>query len=131
MALRTVTVLALLMWVPSTEALLAPPVTCYILDGFLLLYCIIFTALFFKLKLKSENNSNEASNTGGGEDRTYEELPPAGPSSGAVPKRRPGATEGTYQTLQSNQPEGAYQVIEATKTKGRTKSKEPSQPEAE
>uniref|UniRef100_A0A8B9HV72 Uncharacterized protein n=1 Tax=Astyanax mexicanus TaxID=7994 RepID=A0A8B9HV72_ASTMX len=37
----------------TTEAMsLSDPVTCYILDAVLLLYCIIFTALYFRIKVR-------------------------------------------------------------------------------
>lgn len=117
MAMRTAAMLVLLILVPSTEASLSPPVVCYILDGFLLLYCIVFTALFFQQKLKSKEAS-PPSNMAAGEDPTYEELPPASPSSGAIPKRRQGATEDTYQTLQSSTQEDSYQVLKGGKTRG-------------
>lgn len=34
------------------ELWLTSPVTCYILDGFLIIYCLITTALFFREKVR-------------------------------------------------------------------------------
>uniref|UniRef100_A0A3B1J4U0 High affinity immunoglobulin epsilon receptor subunit gamma n=1 Tax=Astyanax mexicanus TaxID=7994 RepID=A0A3B1J4U0_ASTMX len=43
----------------TTEAMsLSDPVTCYILDAVLLLYCIIFTALYFRIKVRLGLNKN-------------------------------------------------------------------------
>ncbi|XP_072542372.1 CD247 antigen like [Salminus brasiliensis] len=39
---------------------LSDPVTCYILDAVLLLYCIIFTALYFRIKFSRLQSDNSA-----------------------------------------------------------------------
>ncbi|XP_067083830.1 CD247 antigen like isoform X2 [Osmerus mordax] len=96
MALRTAAVFVLLQRVSSAEASLSTPVTCYILDGFLLLYCIVFTGLFFREKL----------------------LHSTFPSN--VAKRRQEEGDRTYQTLGDVESD-PYQMIESTKTKSRAR----------
>ncbi|XP_067301172.1 CD247 antigen like [Pseudorasbora parva] len=51
---RTSTLLFLATYVSSAEASLSDPTNCYILDVFLLLYSIIFTALYFREKFTKE-----------------------------------------------------------------------------
>ncbi|CAL8370737.1 unnamed protein product [Arctogadus glacialis] len=47
-----------LMLIYSTEAYLNDPAVCYMLDGILIFYCIIVTALFFNIKdLQSEGGN--------------------------------------------------------------------------
>ncbi|XP_067083821.1 CD247 antigen like isoform X1 [Osmerus mordax] len=121
MALRTAAVFVLLQRVSSAEASLSTPVTCYILDGFLLLYCIVFTGLFFREKLlHSTFPSNVASNTDNDANGNYEEQNLADPSSGAIPKRRQEEGDRTYQTLGDVESD-PYQMIESTKTKSRAR----------
>ncbi|XP_071395355.1 CD247 antigen like isoform X2 [Centroberyx affinis] len=84
--------------VSSTEAYLTEPVICYILDGFLVLYCIIATALL--LREKFSNLQSEA----------------VGDS--ACQKQE--ANDAIYQDLQIPEGTDAYQVIE---TKGRIQAR--------
>ncbi|XP_026861025.2 CD247 antigen like [Electrophorus electricus] len=49
---RTDALLFLALSVSSAEAMSwSDPITCYVLDAVLLLYCIVFTALYFRIKL--------------------------------------------------------------------------------
>ena len=45
-----------------SEAYLTDPAVCYILDGILLFYCIVVTALFFNIKVRFINFNNSTSN---------------------------------------------------------------------
>ncbi|XP_051761164.1 CD247 antigen like [Ctenopharyngodon idella] len=51
---RTTTLLFLVTHVSSADASMSDPTNCYILDVFLLLYSIIFTALYFREKFTKE-----------------------------------------------------------------------------
>ncbi|CAL8267172.1 unnamed protein product [Lota lota] len=48
-----------LMLVYSTEAYLTHPAICYMLDGVLLFYCIVVTALFFNVKYFHQRTKTE------------------------------------------------------------------------
>ncbi|CAL8388739.1 unnamed protein product [Gadus morhua 'NCC'] len=54
------------MLIYSTEAYLNDPAVCYMLDGILLCYCIIVTALFFNIKYfpKQMDLQSEGGNVG-------------------------------------------------------------------
>ncbi|KAB5576901.1 hypothetical protein PHYPO_G00203840 [Pangasianodon hypophthalmus] len=83
------------------------PIVCYVLDAVLLFYCIVFTALYFKLKFEKT--------------RTFVVAPDTSPSTNQAPQ-----DEGQYEALvgQSNDD---YQEIQ-TKSKPpkkKSKAKEP------
>ncbi|XP_078142118.1 uncharacterized protein LOC144539849 isoform X2 [Centroberyx gerrardi] len=88
----------LLLLVSSTEAYLTEPVICYILDGFLILYCIVATALLFREKFSA--------------------LPSEAVGDSAGQKQE--ANDAIYQDLQRPEGTDAYQVIE---TKGRKQAR--------
>ncbi|XP_018614427.1 T-cell surface glycoprotein CD3 zeta chain-like [Scleropages formosus] len=60
---RTGALAFLALAIPSTEAstALTDPKICYILDGFLLLYSIVITALFFKIRFGQRSANKEDS----------------------------------------------------------------------
>ncbi|XP_076857640.1 CD247 antigen like isoform X2 [Brachyhypopomus gauderio] len=61
--LRTETLLILVPLLSSAEAVgWSDPITCYILDAVLLLYCIVFTALYFRIKLSRLQADDPAKN---------------------------------------------------------------------
>ncbi|XP_029936429.1 CD247 antigen like isoform X2 [Myripristis murdjan] len=58
--------------VSSTEAFLTEPVICYILDGFLVIYCLVITGFLFKEKFSNLGDSvHDEQETNGG---IYQEL---------------------------------------------------------
>ncbi|MCJ8732371.1 hypothetical protein PDJAM_G00210690 [Pangasius djambal] len=108
MAVFKDSLLCLALLVSSAEATNAnDPIICYVLDAVLLLYCIIFTALYFKLKFEKA--------------QTFVVAPNMSPSTDQAPQE-----EGQYEALvgQSNDD---YQEIQ-TKSKPpkkKSKAKEP------
>ncbi|XP_041699876.1 T-cell surface glycoprotein CD3 zeta chain isoform X1 [Coregonus clupeaformis] len=123
-------VVVMLKLVSSVEASMTEPVICYILDGILLLYCIITTALFFGAKLCKSSPEPK-------EDSTHAELQPGAnaddlenlrtdqQSAATRRKRKQEASSDTYQALQKEDDgSDAYQVI---MSKGRKEEKEASQ----
>ncbi|KAM9343368.1 T-cell surface glycoprotein CD3 zeta chain-like [Pholidichthys leucotaenia] len=70
-ALRTgaFVVFVLLQPVCCSEVFFTDPVLCYILDGFLVVYCIIATALFFREKFYGPKSTKECESNG-----IYQEL---------------------------------------------------------
>ncbi|CAB1329029.1 unnamed protein product [Coregonus sp. 'balchen'] len=95
-------VVVLLKLVSSVEASMTEPVICYILDGILLLYCIITTALFFGAKeLQPGANADDLENL-----RTDQQ------SAATRRKHKQEASSDTYQALQKEDDgSDAYQVI--------------------
>ncbi|KAL2081426.1 hypothetical protein ACEWY4_023279 [Coilia grayii] len=99
----TTRLLALAMMAHVADATVSDPVICYMLDAFLLLYCIVFTALFFRQKFagsppvtQGENNETQE-----GEGGTYEAVgTQSNPEGGAVRRQRGQATDDNYATLQ-------------------------------
>lgn len=90
------------MFISCTEASMAEPFICYILDGILLIYCIAATAIFFREKFshvltKAQDPTNHLTSDADGD---YEELKPDPQSGSSKQKRGQKATDATYQTLQ-------------------------------
>ncbi|KAG9271078.1 T-cell surface glycoprotein CD3 zeta chain-like [Astyanax mexicanus] len=88
---------------------LSDPVTCYILDAVLLLYCIIFTALYFRIKfarIQSDTSVPQESvyeglNKNAMTDE-YETLAgQSGQAGGPVRRNRVQQEEGQYEALRS------------------------------
>ncbi|XP_060785526.1 CD247 antigen like [Neoarius graeffei] len=100
--------LCLALLLSSAEATnFSDPIVCYVLDAVLLLYCIIFTALYFKLKFEKA--------------KAFVKLPDKSALTAEA-----GQDEGHYQALvgQSNQ---EYEEIKrkSKPRKHKSKSKEP------
>ncbi|XP_041723871.1 T-cell surface glycoprotein CD3 zeta chain-like [Coregonus clupeaformis] len=119
-------VMLMLMLLSSAEASLNEPVICYILDGVLILYSIITTVLFFKVKWcqsvpEPEEESTYAELLTGPIADDYEDLR-TDQTAATRQKHRQEASSDTYQALQVKDDESdAYQVI---KSKGRTRKKD-------
>ncbi|XP_070979255.1 high affinity immunoglobulin epsilon receptor subunit gamma-like [Oncorhynchus clarkii lewisi] len=119
-------VMLMLMFFSSAEASLNEPVICYILDGVLILYSIITTVLFFKVKWGKSvtapvEDSTYAELLTGTIADDYEELR-TDQTAATRRKRRQEASSDTYQALQiKDDGSEAYQVIES---KGRTRKKD-------
>ncbi|XP_063069914.1 T-cell surface glycoprotein CD3 zeta chain-like isoform X2 [Engraulis encrasicolus] len=137
----TCSLLVLSMMVHGVDAV-SDPVICYILDAFLLLYCIIFTALFFRQKFEQNPLVTEEENKeteGEGEGGTYEAVgtqinPEPEPEPGPVRRQRgqaqqraqPEATDDNYAALQHRTGD-TYAKIQG---KGKKKKKKEEQGEA-
>ncbi|KAI4903040.1 hypothetical protein NFI96_033400, partial [Prochilodus magdalenae] len=84
---------------------MSDPITCYVLDAVLLLYCIIFTALYFRIKfsrLQSDNSAPaEPLYEGLKTDQMSDEYQTLDPQSsqagGAVRRTRDPQEEGQYE----------------------------------
>ncbi|XP_062389945.1 high affinity immunoglobulin epsilon receptor subunit gamma-like isoform X3 [Sardina pilchardus] len=99
---RTIKLLPLSLMIHVAEATsVSDPVICYILDAFLLLYCIVFTALYFREKFSKSPTTQETTNqTQEGEGGTYEAVATqSNPETGAVRRRAPAADD-NYAALQ-------------------------------
>ncbi|XP_038870737.1 T-cell surface glycoprotein CD3 zeta chain-like [Salvelinus namaycush] len=116
----------MLMFFSSAEASLNEPVICYILDGVLILYSIITTVLFFKVKwgqsvTEPVEDSTYAELLTGTIADDYEDLR-TDQTAATRRKRKQEASSDTYQALQiKNDGREVYQVIES---KGRTRKKD-------
>ncbi|XP_062389946.1 high affinity immunoglobulin epsilon receptor subunit gamma-like isoform X4 [Sardina pilchardus] len=98
---RTIKLLPLSLMIHVAEATsVSDPVICYILDAFLLLYCIVFTALYFREKFSKSPTTQETTNQTEGEGGTYEAVATqSNPETGAVRRRAPAADD-NYAALQ-------------------------------
>ncbi|XP_041940333.1 high affinity immunoglobulin epsilon receptor subunit gamma-like isoform X1 [Alosa sapidissima] len=100
---RTIKLLPLSLMVHVAEATsVSDPVICYVLDAVLLLYCIVFTALYFREKfLRSPTTQEENNQTQEGEGGTYEAVgTQSNPETGAVRRQRAPAADDHYAALQ-------------------------------
>ncbi|KAL0963515.1 hypothetical protein UPYG_G00307440 [Umbra pygmaea] len=115
--------------VSASTAGLTEPLICYILDGVLLVYCIVTTVLFFTVKWCKQPTEPPIEDTYAqlkpGDKDEYEDLTK---TAATRRKRAPEASSDTYQALQvTEDASDAYQVI-ATKGKGRKKKSKVPQP---
>ncbi|XP_070694066.1 T-cell surface glycoprotein CD3 zeta chain-like [Pempheris klunzingeri] len=101
--LRTGVFVLLVPAVSCLEGLFSAPVTCYLLDGILIIYCICATAFFFREKFSY--NSSEAV--------------------GASTKQE--GDGGIYQELDRPKDADAYQVLEPLKKKKKVVKKKKSE----
>ncbi|XP_066542253.1 CD247 antigen like isoform X2 [Hoplias malabaricus] len=111
---------------------LSDPVTCYILDAFLLLYCIIFTGLYFRIKFsRMRTNSlpaDEPVYEGLKTDEVNDEYqtlePQSSQASGPTRRNRAQQEESQYEALKSPTNDD-YQEIKSKgkphKSKGKAK----------
>ncbi|XP_062389944.1 high affinity immunoglobulin epsilon receptor subunit gamma-like isoform X2 [Sardina pilchardus] len=99
---RTIKLLPLSLMIHVAEATsVSDPVICYILDAFLLLYCIVFTALYFREKFSKSPTTQETTNQTEGEGGTYEAVATqSNPETGAVRRQRAPAADDNYAALQ-------------------------------
>ncbi|XP_023690243.1 T-cell surface glycoprotein CD3 zeta chain-like isoform X2 [Paramormyrops kingsleyae] len=101
------------------------PAICYILDGLLLLYSIVMTALFFRAKFGNQSTSKEEgiySDLNRAPD-TYDQLRgPNDPESGTVQRQRPG-NDGVYTPLQKKD-EDTYKQITVNRERRRNKTEQ-------
>ncbi|XP_022536337.2 CD247 antigen like [Astyanax mexicanus] len=112
---------------------LSDPVTCYILDAVLLLYCIIFTALYFRIKfarIQSDTSVPQESvyeglNKNAMTDE-YETLAgQSGQAGGPVRRNRVQQEEGQYEALRSPSNDDYQEIPKKAKPrKSKAKSKE-------
>lgn len=118
MGLSTGCVFIFFTFISCTEASIAEPFICYILDGILLIYCIVATAFFFREKFYHDLNKvqDPTNHLTSHAESEYEELNPDPHSDPSKRKRRQKVTDPTYQTLQKTG--DPYEVIEM---KGRVK----------
>ncbi|XP_029385857.1 T-cell surface glycoprotein CD3 zeta chain-like [Echeneis naucrates] len=89
----------------ATDSYFAEPIICYFLDGFLIVYCLIVTAFFFREKISQISSE---------------------------PVGKPEVNEPVYQELEKLDNPDPYQVLEPTKRKkkaGKKKKSESAQPE--
>ncbi|KAL7881533.1 hypothetical protein AOLI_G00083810 [Acnodon oligacanthus] len=128
---RTVTLLCLALLLSSSEAMsLSDPITCYVLDAVLLLYCIIFTALYFRIKFSRPQSDNstpaEPLYEGLITDQITDEYqtlePESSQATGPIRRNRVQQEEGQYEPLRSPVND-EYQEIKAKSKPRKSKSK--------
>ncbi|KAJ8013259.1 hypothetical protein DPEC_G00051400 [Dallia pectoralis] len=111
---------------------LTEPVICYILDGVLLVYCIVVTGFLFRVKWCKSCQTPELiledthAQLKPGANDEYEDLTK---TTATRRKQKSGASSDTYQALQvTDDTKDTYQVIQS-KGKGRKKKVKIAEPE--